>query len=1006
MRSKLEIRLFGQVEVLRDGRPLPLPASKKTRALLAFLIATEREHTRERLCDLLWEGPDDPRAALRWSLAKLRPVLDQPGIARLVADRERAAFQAHGAEVDLYKVRATSALLEARTVSTEALEAVAALLRGELLEGLELPDCYRYSEWCRAEREAARGHGRAIRLSLIERLEDQPDQALSHARALCSANALDQTAHVAVIELLHRLGRNKDALRQYETCRRILAAELGAQPSAELERARSALGSVRPTKASAADTGESSASSARVEPSSADETSLVGRGPECAAIEEFVRLAPASQPALFVLGEPGVGKTRLLSELGRYVRAQGGTVLQGRAFEAEMIRPYGAWIDALRSAGDTAELNPFAVRDSDGPEDRARLFEAVVARLRGLTRGDKAIIVLIDDIHWIDEASAALIHYAARALENTRARIACAARPGELSDNAAARRLVRALTREGKVCQIGLSALDQADTGALARSIGAEIDVDRVFAESGGNPLFALEVARALSTRGESLGSLDALLSDRLDRLEGSAREVVSWAAALGGAFSTDILLRVTGAAPAELVRAAEELERRGFIRPAANGSGYDFTHDLMRKAAYRAVSEPRRRLMHAVIARALSTMPDADGALAGDLAHHAALGDEVALAARASLAAAERCVRLFANDEALELVERGLRHTAQQSGREKAQIELGLLRAGIYASVGKPRAAAFGPAMEQAILHAQSLDCADEVTRGLLALSYLRFNTGDLAGAARDSIRAEQQTRAGDPIQSLRAIAHAAQCLVMIERELPRAEAMAAEAVALAVRYGDNVPELWLAQALISYHRGEIEAAIVLLGRAFSLAARAEEHWMESLCLSRLAMSELLCARPDEALAHCAKLLEVASRMGESGEAPLAAVLQAVARRERGESGSNQMLDTGLDALRAIDAQSYLAEALCFAAETDLRAGAFAIAAQRATEALRASQVSGRPTLAAWAHTLLARAAFAAGDREAVHIQLDFARALIEAQPSPSGLARARIEQAELLTR
>jgi DNA-binding SARP family transcriptional activator len=88
----LELRLFGELCVMRDGRPVALPASKKTRALLAYLVTTGRPHTRESLCDLLWEGPDDPRAALRWSLAKLRPLLDEEGAVRLVADRERVVL--------------------------------------------------------------------------------------------------------------------------------------------------------------------------------------------------------------------------------------------------------------------------------------------------------------------------------------------------------------------------------------------------------------------------------------------------------------------------------------------------------------------------------------------------------------------------------------------------------------------------------------------------------------------------------------------------------------------------------------------------------------------------------------------------------------------------------------------------------------------------------------------------------------------------------------------------
>ncbi len=72
----LGIRLLGRLEVICSGSPVPLPPSKKTRALLAYLVATHERQSRAHLCELLWEGPDDPRAALRWSLTKIRSLLD------------------------------------------------------------------------------------------------------------------------------------------------------------------------------------------------------------------------------------------------------------------------------------------------------------------------------------------------------------------------------------------------------------------------------------------------------------------------------------------------------------------------------------------------------------------------------------------------------------------------------------------------------------------------------------------------------------------------------------------------------------------------------------------------------------------------------------------------------------------------------------------------------------------------------------------------------------------
>src|SRR5688500_987983 len=141
MDGDLEIRLLGDLEVLRGGRPQPLPASKKTRALLAYLVATGRPHLRERLCDLFWDGPDDPRAALRWSLTKLRPLVEP----HLVAGREHVEF--NSPDIDIAQIS------NVREATTETLEQWAAMFRGEFLDGLDLPSCFRYQQWCVAERE-------------------------------------------------------------------------------------------------------------------------------------------------------------------------------------------------------------------------------------------------------------------------------------------------------------------------------------------------------------------------------------------------------------------------------------------------------------------------------------------------------------------------------------------------------------------------------------------------------------------------------------------------------------------------------------------------------------------------------------------------------------------------------------------------------------------------------------------------------------------------------------
>ena len=356
----------------------------------------------------------------------------------------------------------------------------------------------------------------------------------------------------------------------------------------------------------------------------------------------------------------------------------------------------------------------------------------------------------------------------------------------------------------------------------------------------------------------------------------------------------------------------------------------------------------------------------------------------------------------MFANDEAKALVERGLHCAARLHGATKARLDIGLLHTAIYADAAGRRSTALKAAMEHAIVVAESFGCTAEVARGLNALSYLHFERGDFGSAMTESLRAQNYARGADPAQALRAIAHAAQCLALLERELPRAEALTAEAERLSTELGTEVAELHLAHALMRYHRGEVTSAVPLLLRALELATQRDQHWLEALCLTRLVMSALHAGRPQAAIEHCEQLRAVAVRMGEASEGPLSAALAAVARRDMREPEAAGALHAALERLRELDAQAYLAETHCFAAEAELRAGDAASARKHASAALTAASVGGRPSSLIWAHALLARVAIASGDPAAARAQLAIAEPLLAAQPYANGLAQQHIAAAE----
>jgi DNA-binding SARP family transcriptional activator/predicted ATPase len=1012
----LEIRLLGELTVARSGAAQTLPASKKARALLGYLVATGRPHLRERLCELLWDGPDDPRAGLRWALAKLRPILSERGCERLVADRDHVEFAPTAAEVDLATVRA---LGDVAIASTESLEAAAAIFQGPFLEGLDLPGCVRFHAWCVAEREQLQSRHVTILRLLVDRQAERPAAALVHARALLALDPLAESSHLTVMRLLAELGRVREAIAAYDSFRRLLETELGSRPSAELERARMALGrSVSrdghgDARATAAAEVRATVTAPPPDTRVRSSLPLVGRSHERQTIAGLVDRARSGGGGelLLILGDPGVGKSRLMEELRALAAAAPTTVLFGRAFEAELARAYGVWVDALRGAAlplekaerraDLASLLPELGAASPG-QDRTRLFDAVAATLRDLA-GEALVLVLLDDLQWLDEASAGLLHFLLRALAGSRVLIAGTARIGELGDNQPVLKFVRALERERRIMSLTLGPLSEGECAELVRLVGPSLDATRIFADSEGNPLFTLEMARALGA-GEAnpADTLSGLLAERLGHFEGSARTVLSFGAALGRSFAVDVLGRVTGLPVAELLSNLELLERHGVVR-ASGSSGYDFTHDLVRRAAYRQMSEPRRRLVHGQIARALAATPDPDGALASEVAHHAALGGDDRLAAEACVTAGARALRLFAYEQTRELGRRGFHHAQRLPPRERLPLQVELLGLQVQALRGR-RAGPLASELTVVIVEAQAGGLSEAEARAHRFLSLVQYESGDYAAAEESSIRHAEAGRAGARIEAATELAASARCFALLERDIPRAEALIEEAAAAFGRDAQVVDLFWT-RGLLRHFNGDIETAVSDLVRAATLAARAELNWEQCCCLLRLALIELERGRPADALPWCERLASVASKMGDGYERPMAATLTALAHRALGQTAGPEELPRALEALRAADAKSVLSTALNLCAELALEAGDLPGAETFAREALATATVVRQRSQQTIARTLLARRAAAAGDRATARDHLQAVAGDMAEPRAISARARAAVERARAET-
>lgn len=225
----LEIRLLGEMAVSQNGEIQPLPQSKKTRALLAYLALSEGPHRRERLCELFWEVPDDPRGALRWSLSKLRRIVNNENAERIKADRNTVAFVRDRVDVDILSIREQAE--NVASMSTADLGHAAMALQDGLLNDLSLSRQDDFETWRLAEIEQAR----RVHVALLAELEDRrADDPSATADVLTRRVAIDPyniEAHRRLVDALARAGRATEAERQRDLSCKTLDGVDGFAPS-------------------------------------------------------------------------------------------------------------------------------------------------------------------------------------------------------------------------------------------------------------------------------------------------------------------------------------------------------------------------------------------------------------------------------------------------------------------------------------------------------------------------------------------------------------------------------------------------------------------------------------------------------------------------------------------------------------------------------------------------------------------------------------------------------
>jgi DNA-binding SARP family transcriptional activator/tetratricopeptide (TPR) repeat protein len=947
----LELRFLGDFGVLRDGQAMPLPPSKKTRALLAYLCLNARRFRREQLCELLWEIPDDPRGSLRWSLSKLRRLVDDVDHPRIIADRASVGVDIDDVAIDVADLRAL-ATNSLNNTPVDELEAAAARFRGNFLEGLEFPNFHDFHAWCVAEREQSMRDREALLGELVHRLADSPERALPHARALVGIWPYDEQARATLVRLLNAANHPIEAEQQFQLGIRMLE-EAGVPPSGDLLAARRAARSDRPRDAAPR-------AAAVVESAPAAGT-LVGRE------EEFGRLVIAldkvieSNRAEFLLlrGAPGIGKSRVLEAVAELARQNGSFILRASAFESDTIRPFALWIDSLRTR-DSVEADGIFGGTDVSNRDRlyARLSDFVAREA-----ADRPVVLIFDDVHWCDESSAAALHYVARLNRNRPLFGVLAGRGGELRDNTTVQQALRGMRRDGLLQELRLGPLPEAAVAALIDERSPGADSERLSRECGGNPLLAIELARA-EKEGGGGGSLSQLIQERLARFDVNGAEVMRWAAVLSPRIDLPSLAELTGLATAEIGAVLESAEHHGMLR--ATEHGLRFSHDLIARAVYTDISPLRRSVMHRRVAERLEQASAQDLARASDLAHHAMHSEDPGLAARASVSAGRLCLRFFANDDAMSLAHKGLQLAATLPDVERINVTIELHE--ILLSAG-PLDDWEAAAEEYAALAEQALDHGElaHARLGYHLASHVRWAHGHWAGAREQTLQAERVIRGGTDEPHIIGMAETAKCLAMLERDLSQADAMLMEAEALAKRIGLAYHAIPSGLGILRFHENRLDDAVELFQEARTLCKSAGDRINEYLVNEHLVMIDIQRGRYADAKARCRELLSIGERLREGSEGPFARALDGLCDYAIDDEADK--LAAGVGELRIVDAKHRLACVLTRAAFIDIERGRLEAAHERATEALHCATALERATEMLLANAILSTTSAASGD-------------------------------------
>ena len=942
----LIIRLLGAQAVLDGATGRIRTGSSRTLALLGLLIArTGRPQDRAAIAGQFWPESGDGQALtnLRRELHDLRRILGEDDSLEVTPGQLCWHDRRHH-DIDLSTFLRESAATEGAPDEVAVAHGSVALEHygGPLLPGLD-------DEWLDALRSELEQRCTALcqRLYLAARATGRTDVAMLALDKLLTVDPFNESAHRALMQLHADSGDRAGAISIYHRLATLLDRELGVAPASLTTALVTEL---------LGDTGRLGTLGAR-DALDMSEPDLVGRTAELSTLLACWHDASAGHArVLAVYGGAGVGKSRLVSELVRRARGEGTVVGRSICFDTGgrlSLAPVADWLRHSELIAARGRLSPDWIAEVDRlvpaetqsaaqpqrspgapTEDvwqRHRFFEAVA---RALLAPARPLLLVLDNLQWSDPDTLSFVRFLLNFAPTARLLVATTVRSGTPDLDPAIEPWLGQMRDEGLLTEISLGPLAIAETTALAtaltgRRFGAA-EAELLYDATGGFPLYVVEAARSAApdqpgaSSGQLLGWM-GILPKRIQQLSPAGREVAGLAAALGRDFSIPLLAEASDLDVETVVVAVDELWRRRIIRQI--GDRYNFSHDLLRSAAYDAVTPARRWLLHRRLAQALELLwAGHTDTVAAQIAEQYRLAGNPERALRYFERAAEVAAAMFAHGDAVTFLTAARQLLASMPhGRDRDQRELTLLEMSI-----PPLNALHGyssplvrETCERSVNLADELDLTARMVTAMVGLWSSRFVEGRL----QDSFELAQEAvnlvgpgdeRFGQAHFSLAGSAlHLGQPLVAMEHFAIALDAMGDESLSVGTRARVHTGAWW---AHACWTIGDFARAGDLAAEATAYA-RASGH-----------RYSLVVGRAFEAITH--QLLDERSKCAEA-----ASHVRAMCKRyqftyydnwgqilegwARGGRVGVQLIEAGLSGLRAENANVRMPYWLSLLAQT-----------------------------------------------------------------------------------